>query len=284
MKTYNLDLTKLRPGDFIFTLGCHWRSLGIAAATGGLFSHTIVVVYPDVWFETDGRGSGYRVLRQVRAFRDSQGEAFVVPVANLKLRVRRLKSKQPHPHDILTAIRDTIALEYPHPIEFLPLLIGFRCCPAATSNIVKIVRRWRGRRQTPYCSQLILKTMKSFIPDVVALTQEYHISPVQLYRRLGKHTNDITRDVLWSDQLPTNDDRLLLTKFRSLTEVTERLADYQYPHNKEQWDQAIQRLFQRNCLVCNPGHYAANLHQIQSIIADPKKFKVHDHFWCKRFR
>jgi hypothetical protein len=284
MPTRAINLTKLRPGDFIFTLNNHWKSFGIAAGTFGCFSHAIVVVYPDVWFETDSRGSGYRVIQNTHAFHENGVRAFVAPVTNLQFKVRRLNGVTPNPHDILDALRDSIALDYPHPIEMLPVLLGFRSFPTFTSRLVNGVRRRIGRMQTPYCSQLVLQTMQKLVPQVATLTHQHHITPAQLYRQLRPHTSDVTPETLHSRPVPSDDPKLLKL-FSNLTAVTQALADFQYPHNEAQWRDAMERLLRNNNMSFDRNKiYAADLSAIQSIVADPKKFRLHDWFWPSHYQ
>jgi hypothetical protein len=247
-----IDLTKLRPGDLIFTMDFHWKSFFIAGATASRLSHAVVVVYPDIWFETDGRGSGYRVYANPRAFYDvNHKETFVVPVTNLRFKARRLTSAQPNPHDIITAIRRGICLQYPLRVEFLPLAPGFRSFPAFTDRIVELGRIRAGRTASPHCSQLVLSTMQAALPMVAALTHDNHISPGRLYRRVKPHTTDVTSDVLLESPLPLNDDATLAKKFSSLAKVTERLADFQYPTQHQSQPQRLWR--GTGCCAVNPG-------------------------------
>jgi thiamine pyrophosphokinase len=60
-----IDLCKLRPGDVIFTSEPTSTSLFICGITGGRFSHAIIVLYPDVWFQTDGAGAGFLLIHDV---------------------------------------------------------------------------------------------------------------------------------------------------------------------------------------------------------------------------
>ena len=106
-----VDLTKLRPGDIIFTTAFHYKSFGICAIMFGRFSHALVVVYPDVWWETDGRGAGYRVLEKPRAFSGRSGKpAFVVPFRYAAFRIIRLHMP-PTANSLLASTGPNICLE-----------------------------------------------------------------------------------------------------------------------------------------------------------------------------
>jgi hypothetical protein len=50
----------------------------------------------------------------------------------------------------------------------------------------------------------------------------------------------------------------------------------------KQWSAAIARLFQRHNINRNPKDYGAELTAVQSILANPRKFRVHDFFWPAR--
>lgn len=274
-----VDLTKLRPGDIIFTTALHYQSFGICALTFGRFSHALVVVYPDVWWETDGRGAGYRVIENPRAFMEPAGKPiFVAAFRYASFRVIRL-ANPPSLNALLGSIGPNICLEYPSTIEFLPLAIGFRRFPQWTAAVVRKRSARSGRPPGMYCSQLVLRTLQGILAPVAALPPTDHITPSRLFSLLERHGTDVTGAVLYRKHVPQHSDPVLAKKFSHLTRVARRLADFQYPHSKSEWSAAIERLFQRLGISYNPAGYAPHLATLQGVLSSTRHFRLHALFW-----
>jgi len=78
----------------------------------GRYSHAIIVLYPDVWFETTMGGSGFNHIGAQAGTTTTGEPVLIADVDCFRLTVLRLAAA-PAATAVLSAIAGKIALEYP---------------------------------------------------------------------------------------------------------------------------------------------------------------------------
>ena len=280
----SVDLCRLRPGDVIFTLYPAASSFGTALLTRSLFSHAMIVLYPDIWFETDGAGSGFKVIEDVRAYTGDDGSCSIIAdLPYIKFDVFRLPTAPP-PDRILSSVARHIARRYPEPLEFLPLLVGLNRFPRFAERLVQKLGSHRAQETGSYCSQLVFK----ILDETVGLnTYRYngHISPGRLRKSL------IRRDGVTAIDVPTHAssatggrDEVLEHKYSRLALVTNKLASFQYPHDRASQQAALKRTLEETGIPLDPSWVFADADALRAIITRPRYFRLHEIFWPSRYR
>ena len=256
--------------------------------TAGCFSHVAIVIYPDLWFETNGSGSGFTSFHDLKETCIS-GTTHIVSQyppntsdRHGSVTVRRLRNTTPSVANILKAITPNIALEYPCLKYFLPLIAVVGETPLVR-YIIENHRRQTGAPQTPYCSQLVFRILRSLYP-INSRRQDDHISPNRLYRIL---TNDTTQihTILAADGIKLHE--LHPKTLSSINTVQNLFSDFQRPHNEEAWNNNLIRIAGRNSIPPNslPNLITASvLSTIQGILTNPRHFRLHECFWKHRYR
>jgi hypothetical protein len=241
----SIDLTKLRPGDVIFSLYPASSSLAIAAMTSSLFSHAMLVLYPDVWFETDGAGSGFKRIENVQAYGGLTGpKAIVADLPYINFDILRLP-KPPSSSKILGSIRNHIAFRYPEPPEFLPLMVALRSYPRLAEKLVSAITKERPYQTGSYCSQLVFKVLDETI-GLSTFRTSGHISPGSLRRTLYRQHSVSRVDcrVKNASSLGARNSQLE-HRYLNLLKVTVKLRSYQYPIIDDHSKRLLLRHFKR---------------------------------------
>jgi hypothetical protein len=280
----SIDLTRLRPGDVIFSLYPASSSLAIAAITASLFSHVMLVLYPDVWFETDGAGSGFKLIENVKAYGSLIGPCTIaVDMPYIKFDVLRF-SDPLSPSQLLASINKHIAFRYPDWVEFLPLMIGLSSYPHVAERMVSAFTKERRYPTGSYCSQLVFKVLDETI-GLPEFRSNGHISPGSLRRALYRKqlAERVDCRVQTASSLGDRNDQLE-HKYSNLLKVTGKLRSYQYPHDSRSFDEALARTFEEMELPLDPAPFSIIDSQLRTIITRPKYFAVHDIFWPPRYR
>lgn len=273
-----LDLSLLRPGDLVFTREPSKTSRLIRFLTCGSYSHAAIIIYPDIWYETDGAGSGFRFFTE-RQETQLDGETHVVvnprPGAMTVLRVR---GKETTPLELLSAIKPSIALPYPPLIDMLPIC---RFLPKKmTMFIARTYHNIVGDNQTPYCSQLIFR----IICDVYGLNFKLdydHISPRQLHSLV----QDLCDVVTTNRHIESNRLTTLGSMNNSLNTVINHLSQYQTPHSKKDWEKAMLELEAREGL--DKGELTSSyldkekMAGLRETLTNPDHFRLHEYFWTQ---
>jgi len=277
-----IDLCKLRPGDVIFSRDPTWVSRAIAVATGAPYSHAMIVVYPDVWFETDGAGSGFRIIEDAEYFEIKKDTyAILADLPCLKLDVLR-PVVNPSPVRVLSAIRERIALRYPGLIEFLPLVFFLQPFPKFSRGLVRSLSP-KSDDVGGYCSQMISQILRDLYGVSVGGPDD-HISPGTLRRRLIK-AGAVTRvSSIASEPADTwTECKQLAMIYRDLTKVTRKLMAYQYPHREGSFHEALNDTFESMAIWDDPKRYAIRTEDLKRMLTDAKFFSVHEMVWPGKY-
>ncbi len=252
--------------------------------TMSMFSHAMLVVYPDVWFETDGAGSGFKRIENVKAYGQLTGGCTIIAdLPYLKFDVLRLPNP-PTSSQILTSISKHIAFRYPELFEFLPLMIGLRSFPRLAERLVGELLKKRPFGTGSYCSQLVFKILDETIGLPFGLPNG-HISPGSLRRSLYRRPSitSVNCKVKNTLSLGTRNDQLEF-KYANLLKVTGKLQGFQYPHNRGSFDKALAETFSEMHLPLDPALFSISADQLRTIITRPQYFGVHDVFWPTRYQ
>lgn len=280
----SIDLTKLRPGDIIFSLYPASSSLAIAAMTTSLFSHAMLVLYPDLWFETDGAGSGFKQIENVKAYGGLTGPPTIVAdLPYINFDVLRLPNP-PSPSQLLTSIKRHIAFRYPEPLEFLPLVVGLRSFPRLAEKLVSTLRRGKSYQTGSYCSQLVFKVLDE-TTVLPTFRTNGHISPGSLRRALCQQYSVARVDcrVTTTSSLGARNTQAE-HGYSNLLKVTGKLRSYQYPHNRRSFDEALARTLHEMGLPLDPTLFSIMDDQLRAIITRPRYFELHDKVWPGLYR
>lgn len=279
----SIDITKLRPGDVIFSLYPAPSSLAISALTMSMFSHAMLVVYPDVWFETDGAGSGFKRIENVKAYGNLTGHCEIIAeLPYLKFDVLRLDNP-PTTAQILASISNHIAFRYPELVEFLPLMIGLRRFPRLAEKLVGKLVKERPFDTGSYCSQLVFKILEETIKLPIN-SSNGHISPGSLRRTLYKENFITTVNCKVKNTPPVaKRNQKLEHNYENLLKVTGKLKAFQYPHNRQSFDEALTETFTKMGLSLEPSHFSISAKHLRTIITCAKYFRMHDLFWASRY-
>ncbi len=276
-----IDLCKLRPGDIVFSRAPARISRIIAFATGSAYSHAMIVVYPDVWFETDGAGSGFKIIEDVKCFDTMTGGHSIISDLNYtKIEILRPKSAIT-PNQILGELQNHIALTYPNFIQFLPLFLPIQPFPNFAKRLVSFLSK-SSENGGGYCSQMISQILRNLYGISVG-GQDDHISPGMLRRRLLESACASSIDCFkyhipetWmqSDGL----DKI----YRSLLKVTSKLRAYQYPHDRASFEEALASTFKELRINDEPSKFSVRPDLLRKTLTRTEFFRLHEKIWkCK---
>lgn len=277
-----IDLCKLRPGDVIFSREPTCVSRVLMAATCALYSHVMIVLYPDLWFETDGAGSGFKLIETVECFETTEGKyAIHAELSRMNVDVLRPVASV-SPRKILDSIRPNIALRYPNIVQFIPLLFFLWPFPKFSTGLV---RRLASKPEDAggYCSQMVCMMLRE-IYGVSVGGPDDHISPGTLRRRLLK-SGETTR-VKCIAPTPAEswrDSPKLQSIYSNLIKVTSKLRAYQYPHRRESFTAALAETFNSEGIASNPNDYGIHVGSLRRILTNPEYFKLHECVWHKKY-
>ena len=277
-----IDLCKLRPGDIVFSRAPARISRFIAFATGSVYSHAMIVVYPDVWFETDGAGSGFKSIDEIACFDTMTGRYSIISDLNYRT-IEILRPKLSINSDqILKEIQNHIALTYPNLIQFLPLFLPLRPFPNFAKRLVSFLSK-SSENRGGYCSQMISQILRNLYGISVG-GQDDHISPGMLRRRLLKSACATTVDC-FEDHIP--DSWMPYEKFDkiygNLLTVTSKLRAYQYPQDKDSFSRALAVTFEETGIVDDPSRYSVPRDSLTKTLTNPQFFRMHENFWSARY-
>lgn len=279
----SIDLTRLRPGDVIFSLYPAASSRAIAAMTGSSFSHAMLVLYPDVWFETDGAGSGFKQIENIKAYGDyPRPYEIIAELPYVKFDVLRLPNPPSLPQ-LLGSINEHIAFRYPSWAEFLPLMVGFNYFPRQAEALVRAITKNRSYTTGSYCSQLVFKVLDDPI-GLPASRKDGHISPGSLRRALYRIPSVKKVDCSVQTASIRQHNAQLERQYLNLLKVTGKLRSYQYPHDRKSQEAALAQTFADMGLPLNPNSFSIMDSQLRPIISRPRYFRLHDIFWPPRYR
>lgn len=280
----HIDLCKLRPGDIVFSRAPNYISRLIACLTWSKYSHAMIVVYPDVWFETDGAGSGFKLIEDVQCFTTQIGHcAIVAHLQYVKMDVLR-PNKSVTASNILQVIQHHIALKYPSPFQFIPLLLPLQCFPRAAKWLMYFLSRGKSDAGG-YCSQMISQILRGLYGLSVG-GRDDHISPGMLRRRLlksGSATNVDCSVVLSANSQGWAESISLQKSYAFLLTVTSKLREYQYPHDKVSIWRALANTFASSGIIANPKNFAISAQSLRVTLTRPQFFRMHDWFWPNKY-
>lgn len=281
-KMERIDLCKLRPGDVIFSRAPACVSRSIALVTGSAYSHAMIVVYPDIWFETDGAGSGFKLIEHVTCFEVRAGNyAILADLPYVRMDILRPATSVSSSR-ILASVQSHIALRYPDMIQFIPLFLPLRPFPKFSRGLVSLLSR-KSEDVGGYCSQMVSQILR----DLFGLSvggQDDHISPGMLRRRLlrscgatrvGCSVVEIPDDWKRSSQLAGIYDNLL--------RVTSKLKAYQYPHNRASFEGALAETFKAEGIDDDPKQFSVSAPSLRSTLTKPDFFRMHEWMWSTKY-
>jgi hypothetical protein len=277
-----LDLCKLRPGDVIFSREPAWLSRSISLLTLSAYSHAMIAVYPDIWFETSGAGSGFKLIENVNCFEVKTGKyAVLADLPYVKLDVLRLATPL-LPSQILDSIHRHIALRYPSLIEFIPLFFLLRPFPALSRRLVSLLSG-KSADVGSYCSQMISQMLRDLYGASVGGPDD-HISPGTLRKRLLK-SGTATKVSCFSAEPHDNWTKSdqLENIYRNLLAVTSRLRAYQCPHNRDSFWIALAATFKQQGINEDPKKYAIRAEDVRRILTTPAFFRLHEQVWLGKY-
>ena len=281
MNSTRIDLCKLRPGDVIFSREPTWLSRSIRLLTLAPCSHAMIVLYPDVWFETTGAGAGFKLIEKVECYEVGTNKyAIVTDLAGMSLEVWRPKTPPP-PSQILSAIQEHITLRYPNFLQFVPLIIILRPFPRVARALVRI---FSGETEDVggYCSQLVSRMLKQLYGIAVGGPDD-HISPGMLRKRLLKcgasKVNCLASEAL---QQQKKSERLAEI-YASLLRVTAKLRGYQYPHDRASFEAALAETFQQLKINEEPKNFGAKTDSLRHTLTRPRFFRLHELVWPSKY-
>jgi hypothetical protein len=277
-----IDLCKLRPGDLIFTRLPAWRSRGIALGTWSLYSHAMIVVYPDVWFETDGAGSGFKLIEDVSCFEiQTDSYAILADLPYKKLSVVRVGGSAPSPDRVLEVVRDHIALAYPGWVEFIPLFLPLRPFPRIRHWLMASLSRQSEEEFGGYCSQMVSQMLRDLYGSTVG-SQDDHVSPGTLRRRILKSGAEEV-DCFRTDNFSWKRSDRLKHVYDNLLKVTKKLKGYQYPRDRDSFEAALAETFQELGIEDDPRRFSPAVDQLKAMLTKPNFFRMHAIVWPRYF-
>jgi hypothetical protein len=240
----------------------------------------MIVLYPDVWFETTGVGSGFKLIESVDCCKIASGKYSVVAQPAFS-RFEVLRLTQPlSPNQILKSIEGHIALKYPGLVEFIPLFILFRPFPRFSSWLVKLLSHEDGD-VGGYCSQIISEILSDIYGGHAGKCAN-HVSPGGYRARLLSRSDTIS--IVHVGAYPRANwvqSPQLRRIYSNLLAVTSKLKAYQYPHNREAFTKALGDTFSQMGIKHSPANYGISSIKLRQILTRPHFFRIHELIWPK---
>jgi hypothetical protein len=277
-----IDLCKLRPGDVIFSRAPAWTSRFIALATASPYSHAMIVVYPDVWFETDGAGSGFKIIDNIKSFDKNDGKyAIVFESSYKKIDILR-PAKSIKSDKILEEIKNHIALTYPNIIQFLPLFFPLRYFPNFSGRLVSCFSA-QSKNGGGYCSQMVSQILRNLY-GISLGGQHDHISPGMLRRQLLRSCSATSVDC-FKREIPEawKPSDKLDGIYRNLLTVTSKLKAYQYPHDRASFEKALGDTFKEVGIGDDPKKFEVPVERLRATLTNQKFFRMHEEIWAGKY-